>query len=195
MGAAVATMAMDRPAEASVSVTALFQQLVVRSTVVAVATPGEQRSVWEDGRILTYTRVHIDSAVAGDLAEGSEAWVRTLGGIVGDVGQLVEGEAVFSIGRPSLVFLEPAGAAAFAVSGRAQGQFGLVADASTSATLLRRSASVGHLVAAPSPASAAVFGADGLPVPEAAAASVLDGRPVDDAKRIIAATFRKAHAR
>ena len=77
------------------------------STAAAIVTPMEARAVWEDGRICTYAHVHVDQALAGDVTTGGDAWVRTLGGIIGRIGQIVDGEAVFSPGRASLVFLRP----------------------------------------------------------------------------------------
>jgi hypothetical protein len=180
-------------AHASVSIAALFNPLVAHAAAVAVVTPTEQRSLWEDGRILTYTRMRIDSSVAGSLASGGEAWVRTLGGIVGDVGQSVEGEAAFTVGRPSLLFLEPSGTGSFAVTARAQGQFVVVAEPSKPA-FVRQNKSAGHVLSGkPSPAH--LLGPDGLPVDGAAASAVLDGRSLEDAKRIIGAAFQKIHGR
>ena len=64
-------------AQASISVAVAFDALVKDSTAVALVTPVEQKSVWENGRIYTYTRVHADNGVAGDLATDDEAWIRT----------------------------------------------------------------------------------------------------------------------
>src|ERR1019366_8185381 len=118
-------------AAASVSVIATFEQLVQESSAVAVVTPTEQRALWEGDRIATYTHVRVDRRLAGDL-EG-DAWGRTLGGSVGDVAQIAEGQAIFSLGRPSLVFLRTHVDAntrqatdSYVVVERAQGQFPVV---------------------------------------------------------------------
>jgi hypothetical protein len=154
----------------------------------------EQLSVWEGGRIYTYSRVRVDSAVAGDLAVEGIAWVRTMGGVVDDVGQRVDGEAELTVGRPSLLFLRrdvralsptgprPAETGLFVVAARAQGQFGLYAD-EASRLHVRRSSSVGALVLA-----------SGATAPVPLAADVLDGRAVADAARDIAAAWGRAHA-
>src|SRR5579863_8710065 len=116
-------------ASASVSLPVTWDALVRGSTAAAVVTPVDSKAVWEDGRICTYTHVRVERAVAGSLAAGDEPWVRTLGGIVGKVGQIVDGEAVFSPGRASLVFLRAAtagsagSAGALDVTARGQGQF------------------------------------------------------------------------
>jgi hypothetical protein len=132
-------------------------------------------------------RVHVDSFVAGELAQDGEAWVRTMGGTVGRVGQIVDGEPVFTVGRPSLVFLhrvagDPTGV--FLVTARAQGQFGLYAD-EQNRLRVRRSSAVGALVPP--------LGAGGIP-PGALAGDVIHGRVVEDVTRDIATAWSRAHA-
>ncbi len=124
-------------AGASVSIVMTFDKLVGDSTAAAVITPITQMSLWEDGRIVTYTDAHVDTAVAGTLAD--EVWLRNLGGSVGHIGQSVEGEAEMTVGHPCLVFVHPAMAlrssasippapmpGVFSVTGRAQGEFPVV---------------------------------------------------------------------
>jgi len=123
--AAVATALVAIPGDAGASVSfAMSLEEVTRSaSVVARVTPLEATSAWEAGRIVTYTTVRVDAIVAGSAAElaGSGApaqlRVRTLGGRVGGVGQLVEGEAALPPSRPALVFLAPAAPAASAAPG------------------------------------------------------------------------------
>jgi hypothetical protein len=118
--------------------------------------------------------------------------VRTLGGEVGDVAQLVEGEATFAPGRPSLVFLRPhvdpvrrAPTGAMSVVERAQGQFPIETDARARARLaLARD--LGALVP---PSGRTVDGGASR-----FARDVLEGRSVDDAARTIAAAWRIAHS-
>ncbi len=122
-----------RAAHASVSIAVSWDGLLQESTSAAVVTPFEAHALWENGRIFTYTHVRVERALAGDLAPGTDAWVRTMGGIVGDIGQVVEGEAVLSPGRSALLFLHPLSSAgstpALEVTARGQGQFPVVADA------------------------------------------------------------------
>jgi len=59
----------------------------------------------EDGRIYTYTHVKIEQGVAGELGTGAESWVRTMGGVVGKIGQMVDGEPIFTSGKSSLLFM------------------------------------------------------------------------------------------
>jgi hypothetical protein len=62
-----------------------------------------------------------DAAHGATAVAANELRIRTLGGRVGDVGQLVEGEASLSGAESSLVFLAPH-ASDYVVAGRAQGQ-------------------------------------------------------------------------
>lgn len=125
---------MASPADASVSVALSMEDVARGSSVVVRATPIDQSSAWENGRIVTDTRLHVDRVVAGEAPSSSEIHVRTLGGNVGNVGQIVEGEAQLNIKKTtSLVFLLPQGQdrSHFVVNGRAQGQLLLAKDAKT----------------------------------------------------------------
>jgi hypothetical protein len=92
-------------AAASVSIAVLFDELVQQASAVAVVTPLEQSGVVEDGRIVTYTHVRIDRRLAGSIA--GDVWLRALGGSVGRIGQLVQGQPTFDVGQPALVFVRP----------------------------------------------------------------------------------------
>jgi hypothetical protein len=174
-------------AGASVSLAVTWDALVRESSAAAVVTPVESRAVWEDGRICTYTRVHVERAVAGELGAGTDAWVRTLGGIVGKIGQIVDGEAVFSPGRPSLVFLRRGSVGAMDVTARGQGQFPVVADGDPSHPLrVMQSHTAGVLLPRP-----AVPGAAHVML----AAEMLHGRIIDEVARDVAAAWAPAHAR
>jgi hypothetical protein len=115
-----------REASASVAIAVSLEDLARASSVIARVTPLEATSAWEDGRIITTTRLHVDDVVAGNLPTATrELRVRTLGGRVDTIGQLVEGEASFAPAHASIVFLAPfarSAAPAFVVVGRAQGQ-------------------------------------------------------------------------
>ncbi|WP_437283109.1 hypothetical protein WME90_21780 [Sorangium sp. So ce375] len=104
-----------------------LDELVAAASYVVVATAIEQRSQWEElggaRRIVTYTRLSIDRTVAGQ--PDGEVWVRTLGGVVGDVGQHVSGDAQLAIGAQAMVFVAKAGPA-LVVSGMAQGHYPVV---------------------------------------------------------------------
>jgi hypothetical protein len=130
IGVGLASVGSPRPAQASVSIAVTLDDLLRASRAAAVVTPLEKRSAWESGRIFTYTRVRVDRLVAGELP--SAVWVRTMGGTVDQVGQLVEGEPSLALGQASLVFLRTTGGVAatgsgfFVVTARAQGEFPIV---------------------------------------------------------------------
>jgi hypothetical protein len=185
--ACIAFVALLAPAaRASISLPVTWDALVRESSAAVVVTPKGSRTVWEDGHICTYTQVHVDRSVAGALGVGADAWVRTLGGVVGKVGQLVDGEAVFVPGHASLVFLRPGAVGSFDVTARAQGQYPVVpgADSAHPATVIQ-SHGVGLLVQRPEPAGGAHV---------MLASEVLHGRPIDDAAHDVAAAWTAAHA-
>jgi hypothetical protein len=189
----LASLSVATDARASVSIAVTFDGLVRETSVAAIVTPIEQRALWENGRIYTYTRVSVDRVLAGDVV--AEAWVRTMGGIVGKIGQIVDGEAVLTMGRPSLLFLHPGPAnvtTAFEVTARGQGQFPIVLD-EKKATRIIRASNVGVLLppAPPRPTTARNTGATSAPV---LAADVLHGRLVDDAAREVASAYKRLHA-
>jgi len=84
---------------------ATLDDLVDKSDVVALVTPKSRTARWESGRIVTYTTVVVDTSVAGGPAAGDSLVVRTMGGVVGDIGQKVFGEATLVIGSPVVIFL------------------------------------------------------------------------------------------
>jgi hypothetical protein len=175
-------------ARASVSIAVTWDGLLRESSAAALVTPVEARSVWESDRIYTYTRVRVDRVVAGDLVTGSEAWVRTMGGVVGKIGQIVDGEAVLTRGQTSLLFIHeipgrPAGA--FDVTARGQGQFPVVVDEKTPPRVVRSTAA-GALVAprVAGPVATAPLAAD-----------VVHGRAIDDVARDVAAAWSRTHGR
>ncbi len=87
--------------------------------------------------------------MAGALPSGDDPWLRTLGGVVGHVGQRVEGEAVLSFGYQALVFLGAGKAGTFDVTARAQGKIPDCHDADVWFALLVRAGAVGLLSSRP----------------------------------------------
>lgn len=180
---AVAAALVAPDAGASVSIRVSWEGLLHESTAAVVASPRESTAVWENGRIVTYTRLHVDRAVAGDLAAGSDAWVRTLGGVVGKIGQSVEGEAVFTQGESDLLFLHPGPPGAYAVTARGQGQFPVVSDANPKgAPHLITSYAAGLLVPPAAPGPTTVFASD-----------MVHGRQVDDVAHDVVAAWARTH--
>jgi hypothetical protein len=192
-------------AHASVSIAVAYDALVKDADAVGVATPLESKSVWEDGRIYTYTRVKIDQGIAGELGTGADGWVRTMGGVVGKIGQMVDGEPVFTSGKSSLVFLRKFKlGGTWEVSARAQGQYPVVTDETGKIRKVTRSAAVGVLfppkvlAQKPSEQPGAVApttnGASAAAVTKIRlAGEALHDRPLDDAAKDIAETWKRLH--
>jgi hypothetical protein len=183
-GAPAAGLLVSTPSHASVSIAVSWEGLLQESSAVAVVTPFESKAVWENGRIYTYTHVRVDRAIAGELAQGAQAWVRTLGGIVGDTGQSVEGEAILALNQSSLVFLHAGPASTFMVTARGQGQFPMVkaSDPAQPAHVVRNGAA-GLLLERRGTA------------PVRLAGDVLHGLTIDDAARQVTSAWSGTHAR
>lgn len=196
-------------ASASVSIAVPFDALVKDADQVAVITAAESKSVWEDGRIYTYTKVKVDQGVAGDLGAGSDGWVRTMGGVVGKIGQLVDGEPVFVTGKTSLVFMRKfKGSDVFEVSARAQGQYPVLVDEKSKTRKVMRSSNVGMLLpprdkvqasqvqnqslASGGQSSATSQGYPTVVTPRLAQ-DVMHDKPLDEVVREVAATWKKLH--
>jgi hypothetical protein len=194
-GAAMMSIASD--AGASVSIAVLFEELLEHASAVAVVTPVEQHAVWQNGRIYSYTRVHVDMTIAGSLP--NDPWIRTMGGVVGNIGQIVEGEAVLTAGRPALIFLSPpldpearSMTDIFEVTARAQGAFPLARDENEARRVIRAS-SIGALMPPPPERIARAarrLGAAGAP---RLARDVLSDRLLDAVARDIVAAWPRLH--
>jgi len=173
------------PADASVSFTVPMDALVEESSAACVVSPTFATSVWENGRIATYTRAHVDRVLAGSAA--NEVWIKTLGGAVGDVGQNVDGEAVLRPGRQSVVFLSTF-EGTLVVTARGQGQFALVNDH------LRKKVWAGALLASNPTVLSRIRARTTEAEAVMPAADVLDGKTIDDAAPHIAAAWARTHA-
>jgi hypothetical protein len=118
-------------AHASMARALRLSELVHYSHAIVIGTPRSGFSRWEtiggSRRIVTYTRVHVDQGIDGST--GSELLIRTLGGQVGHIGQLVEGEAMLIVGQPALIFVYRDVDGTLSVTGMAQGHYPLIADA------------------------------------------------------------------
>jgi hypothetical protein len=186
LGMAVALLGLAwREAKASVSIAVLFDDLVQKASAVAVVTALEQSGVIEDGRIVTYTHVRVDRRLAGSIA--GEVWIRALGGAVGRIGQLVQGQPTFDVGQPALVFVRPYANAAsgapappWSVIEAAQGEYPVVK--STGPERLSTAKDVGALVPPARPPAEGRFARD-----------VLADRTLDEAAHAIAVAWSRLH--
>lgn len=107
-------------------------ELVHGSRHALVATPRDVSCTWESiggrSRIVTYSVMDVEHSIDGRPPDSGEVVVRTLGGRVDGIGQIVHGEALPRIDRAATYFLSPLGSAAFTVTGMAQGHYPLQVD-------------------------------------------------------------------
>jgi hypothetical protein len=127
----VVSALVARNAEASVFRALSLDALIGASARVGVATSlaAECRYAEIAGvrRIVTDTRVRVDRALVGETTD-TELLIRTLGGVVGDQGERVEGEAELRINESGLLFLVPLDGGEHGVVAMAQGHYPLRAD-------------------------------------------------------------------
>ncbi len=130
-GLAALTLGRARPAHATLVLPITLRELVSESQHAVVGTPGASTSRWEsiggNERIVTYTPLHVEHALDGTSPD-SELMVRTLGGRVGDIGQVVAGEAPLLKNVTAAFFVEPVASDVFGVTAMAQGHYPILAD-------------------------------------------------------------------
>jgi hypothetical protein len=131
-GLSALALARVRPAQATLVRAVTLTELVSQSRHAVVATPGEASSRWETiggrERIVTYTQVRVEYPLDGTAPASSELVVRTLGGRVGDIGQIVAGEALLRRRGTAALFLEPIASDVFVVTAMSQGHYPILAD-------------------------------------------------------------------
>ena len=140
---------ISRPAWASLSRAVKVEELVGRSRHVVLGEPLDAYSVWERigarKHIVTYTRVRMLELLAGARPDQDELLVRTLGGRVGELGELVHGEAILTLGTRGLLFVMPT-QSVLGVTAMAQGHYPMSRDSGTER--LRRSPEATELLEA-----------------------------------------------
>lgn len=124
---ALALLGVSWPAGATVVVAVSVDEMArscataVRGTVVA------RHAAWDDQhrRIYTYTDIQVLETLAGVAVPGTRVTVRSLGGVVGEVGMNVSGTPRFTEGEEVVVFLQPdrLQESRFVVLGMSQGKF------------------------------------------------------------------------
>src|SRR5258708_2052049 len=104
-------LVVSRKAAASLSRALPLAELVARTQHVVLAEPRENYWVGEQigqrKHIVPYTRVRALELWAGSEPRQDELLVRTLGGRVGELGELVHGEAVINLGDRGVLFTMP----------------------------------------------------------------------------------------
>lgn len=88
------------PARAASGRALALPELVARSEATVLAHPIGQSSFWQGSRIVTRVEVRADEVWDGGVQPGDVLAVYTLGGVVGEIGQRVDGAAALpSYGR------------------------------------------------------------------------------------------------
>lgn len=171
VGACLGWALTEREACASLTREISLGELLARSEHALIATPLDAQSDWVvlggKRRIVTDVRVRVEELLARRAPAQNELFVRVLGGSVGQVGQLVEGEVRLLPGAPCTLFLTAAAPTLTYVTGRTQGHYPLVADAEK---LLRLR---------PSPTLPE------LEHPEGSAVQLLTGRTIAEARELM----------
>jgi hypothetical protein len=145
------------------------EELLTRSRHVVLGEPLETYCAWEKignrKHIVTYTRVRVHELLSGADPKQDELLVRTLGGRMGELGELVHGEARLRVGDRGVLFMAPT-RDVLAVTAMAQGHYPLLRDRA-GVELLQRSPEATEVLG--DDASAAVRRLPGLQVPQARA--------------------------
>jgi hypothetical protein len=119
----LATLLGGLPVGATTMLRADLPQMAQTSDTVVQGVVRRVQSRWsgDNRRIVTDVEIQVTEALKGQ--PGGTVVVTQPGGRVGDIGQVVSGLASFSEGEEVVVFLEKRGAAAFQLSGMAQGKY------------------------------------------------------------------------
>ena len=106
-----------------------LQELVSRSQHAMIGTPllARCRYLTIGGRrwVITETQLRVEGALALEPLADMDVVVRTLGGQLDGIGEMVHGQADFQQGRQCVGFLERAADSAYWVTGMAQGHYPL----------------------------------------------------------------------
>jgi hypothetical protein len=155
------SVAWSKAGHATTARAVSLHDLVTRSSRVLRGTPLEGVARSEDiggaRHIVTYSRVRVEDLIQGGPAE-SEILVRTLGGRMGNLVELVHGEAELALNEACVVFVHQNTDGTEGVTAMAQGHFPIANDASGTPRL-RASQNMAHLVGGEQPAATLLAGA------------------------------------
>lgn len=140
LGAGLSVGAFAPQASATIVRSLSLPTLVQGSRRIVVVTALAAESHYEElgrrRRIVTDTRLRVEEGIAKSDGVDRELLVRTLGGTVGDMGEIVHGQAQLKLGEPCVAFLLQGPDGLHYVNGMAQGHYPL---RGTSARQLLRS--------------------------------------------------------
>jgi hypothetical protein len=129
VGSGVVVGAFAEQASATVVRSLSLPSLVQSSRRIVVMTALASESHYEElgrrRRIVTDTRVRIEEGIAKHEGLDGELLVRTLGGSIGDVGELVHGQAQLVASQPCVAFLLQGPDGLHYLNGMAQGHYPL----------------------------------------------------------------------
>jgi hypothetical protein len=111
------------PSRAAVAVPASVEDLARSSQAVVRGRVARLASRWSDDQRRIFTFVEIDASSVWRGAPPARVTVMVPGGVVGPIGQRVDGAPAFATGEEVVVFLSEAEAGTFRVTGLAQGKF------------------------------------------------------------------------
>jgi hypothetical protein len=139
LGAGLTASSFAQQASATIVRSLSLPVLVQGSRRIVVVTALAAESHFEElgrrRRIVTDTRVRVEEGIAKSDGMDRELLVRTLGGKVGDLGELVHGQAQLRLGQPCVAFLLQGPDGLHYVNGMAQGHYPL--GATSTRELLR----------------------------------------------------------
>jgi hypothetical protein len=120
---AILLLAAAAPAHAMLATPASVEDLARSSQAVVRGRVARVSSRWSDDQRRIFTYVDIEPTSVWRGAPGSRVTVLVPGGVVGPIGQRVEGAPAFAKGEDVVAFLSEAEAGTFRVTGLAQGKF------------------------------------------------------------------------
>ena len=109
------------------------EELARRAEVIAVGRVADLKSEWVDGnsRIITRVTLAVSEYLKGGDGAAKNVTIVTLGGEIGEVGELYTHVATFRPNENVIVFLEKKDAADYVVSGGTQGKYNIERDPET----------------------------------------------------------------
>jgi hypothetical protein len=131
-GCSLASGLLGGRAHATVARSLSLSALVQRSSRILVVTALTAESHFEElgrrRRIVTDTRMRVEEHIAKQQIGETELMVRTLGGSVGRLGELVHGQARLVLGEPCVAFFLQGPDGLHYFNGMAQGHYPLSND-------------------------------------------------------------------
>ncbi len=142
------SLAWPRASQATTARAVSLRDLVARSTRIVLGVPLEgtprYEQVGETRHIVTYTRFRVDELIQGGPQE-PELLVRTMGGRLGQLGEIVHGEAELALNEACVMFVHANPDGFEQVTAMAQGHYPMRSDAG-GALRLSASRNMAHLI-------------------------------------------------